>query len=198
MFAPLTLGLEMPKQADRLDPRVWRAALMCALARSNEGLVLCDRDLSIVYATARAVDLLERFGASERVLGADLGTIVEAQLAAADATFATRVVGKKCTLYVAASRINGVAPVHVGVWLREEVLRDDRLFASLKDRFGVSHRGFQLAQLVRRGLTNRQISDALGLTESTVKFYLHQLYRECGVSNRTSLIALIDEVLKGS
>ena len=76
--------------------------------------------------------------------------------------------------------------------MREEILRDDLLYASLKEQFGVSPREFQLAQLVRKGLSNRAIAEQLHLTESTVKVYLHRLYRACGVPSRTGLIALFE------
>ena len=61
----------------------------------------------------------------------------------------------------------------------------------------ITPRGFQLAQLVRQGLTNKAIAQQLRLTESTVKVYLHHLYRDCGVSSRTSLVALLERSARG-
>ncbi len=80
------------------------------------------------------------------------------------------------------------------IFLREELARDDDLYALLREKFAVTLRGFQLARLVRTGLTNRQIAATLHLTESTVKGYLHRLYRACGVQSRTGLIALLDRL----
>ena len=77
-------------------------------------------------------------------------------------------------------------------WLREEMRRDDRLYAALNEQYGLSRRAFQLALLVRQGLTNREIARELRLSEATVKVYLHQLYRACGVASRTALIALME------
>ena len=39
------------------------------------------------------------------------------------------------------------------------------------------------------GMTNRQIADALGIREDTVKKHLHKAYTKLGVRNRTQLIA---------
>jgi DNA-binding NarL/FixJ family response regulator len=97
-------------------------------------------------------------------------------------------------VYVSAVVLSGSHARHVAVWLREELLRDDRLFERLASRFGVTHRGFQLAQLVARGLSNREIAEQLKLSEATVKAYLHQLYRDCSVSSRTALVALLEEI----
>ena len=45
----------------------------------------------------------------------------------------------------------------------------------------------QLAALVAQGLRNREIAARLGITEGTVKVYLHGLYDKLGVASRTEL-----------
>ena len=44
--------------------------------------------------------------------------------------------------------------------------------------------------LVAQGLRNRAIAEELGLTEGTVKVYLHRIYEKLGVSSRTELAIL--------
>ena len=44
-----------------------------------------------------------------------------------------------------------------------------------------------IVALVAQGLRNREIGDELGMTEGTVKVYLHRIYEKLGVSNRTEL-----------
>jgi two-component system nitrate/nitrite response regulator NarP len=44
--------------------------------------------------------------------------------------------------------------------------------------------------LVAQGMRNRAIADELGLTEGTVKVYLHRIYEKLGVSSRTELAIL--------
>ena len=47
-----------------------------------------------------------------------------------------------------------------------------------------------LVTLVRQGLSNREIARTLGITEGTVKVYLHGIYQKVGVENRTALALL--------
>ena len=45
----------------------------------------------------------------------------------------------------------------------------------------------QLIRFVREGLRNREIAPKLGVTEGTVKTYLHAVFEKLGVTNRTEL-----------
>jgi two-component system nitrate/nitrite response regulator NarP len=45
----------------------------------------------------------------------------------------------------------------------------------------------QIAAEVGRGLRNREIADALAMSEGTVKVYLHTIYQKLGIKNRTEL-----------
>jgi two-component system nitrate/nitrite response regulator NarL len=45
----------------------------------------------------------------------------------------------------------------------------------------------ELIELVRQGLRNRDIAARLGVTEGTVKVYLHAIFDKLGVDNRTEL-----------
>jgi two-component system, NarL family, nitrate/nitrite response regulator NarL len=51
----------------------------------------------------------------------------------------------------------------------------------------LSPREAELVSLVRQGLRNRDIAERLGITEGTVKVYLHGIFEKTGVSNRTEL-----------
>jgi len=60
---------------------------------------------------------------------------------------------------------------------------------------GLSVRERQLVALLRRGYSNRAVAAALGLTEGTVKIYLHHLFRKLDVDSRMRLVARIDELV---
>jgi two-component system nitrate/nitrite response regulator NarP len=47
-----------------------------------------------------------------------------------------------------------------------------------------------IVALVMRGTRNREIAAELGITEGTVKVYLHALYQKLGIDNRTELAVL--------
>lgn len=46
-----------------------------------------------------------------------------------------------------------------------------------------------------KGMTNRQIADALSISVATVKFHLANVYRKLGVSNRTAAVQRAPDVL---
>jgi len=52
-----------------------------------------------------------------------------------------------------------------------------------------------LVDLVRQGLRNRDIAERLGVTEGTVKVYLHGIFDKVGVENRTELAMQAAELL---
>jgi len=55
----------------------------------------------------------------------------------------------------------------------------------------------ELVELVRQGLRNRDIASQLGVTEGTVKVYLHAIFDKVGVDNRTELAMRAKELLGG-
>lgn len=53
----------------------------------------------------------------------------------------------------------------------------------------------QLVGFVRSGLRNREIARQLGVTEGTVKAYLHAMFEKLGIGSRTELAIRADEFL---
>ena len=51
----------------------------------------------------------------------------------------------------------------------------------------LTRRERELIELVRQGLRNRDIAAELGVTEGTVKVYLHAIFDKLQVENRTEL-----------
>lgn len=71
---------------------------------------------------------------------------------------------------------------------------DAQLRAALEPRAGeaaLAPRELLVARLVGLGLRNREIAARMGLTEGTVKVYLHNLFAKVGVATRTELALLI-------
>jgi two-component system, NarL family, nitrate/nitrite response regulator NarL len=48
----------------------------------------------------------------------------------------------------------------------------------------------EIAKLVGRGMRNREIAESLGMSEGTIKVYLHAIYQKLGIDNRTELALL--------
>jgi DNA-binding NarL/FixJ family response regulator len=58
-------------------------------------------------------------------------------------------------------------------------------------------REHQVAMLVVRGLTNKEIARQLGITEGTVKLHVHNILRKLGVRSRYALCLLYGHATTG-
>ncbi|MDD3765348.1 MAG: LuxR C-terminal-related transcriptional regulator [Nevskiales bacterium] len=59
----------------------------------------------------------------------------------------------------------------------------------------LTEREAELLRLVEAGFPNRQLADALLITEATVKWHLHNIYGKIGVRNRTAAAARARELM---
>jgi two-component system nitrate/nitrite response regulator NarP len=83
-------------------------------------------------------------------------------------------------------------------WFDPELAKRARRLASGSvRRIPLAPRERQLIGFVRKGLRNREIAEQLGVTEGTVKVYLHAIFEKLGVGNRTELAIRADEFLVG-
>ena len=81
-------------------------------------------------------------------------------------------------------------------WFDPELTRRARqLSGGSSRRVSLAPRERQLIGFVRKGLRNREIAEQLGVTEGTVKVYLHAIFEKLGVNNRTELAIRADEFL---
>lgn len=53
---------------------------------------------------------------------------------------------------------------------------------------GLSNRESEVAELVSKGLSNKEVASQLFVTEKTVKFHLTNIYKKMGVKSRAQLI----------
>jgi two-component system nitrate/nitrite response regulator NarP len=73
-------------------------------------------------------------------------------------------------------------------WVDPEVAdRIGAVRARAKSGPSLTARERELVELVSKGLRNRDIAGELGVTEGTVKVYLHGIFEKFGVENRTEL-----------
>lgn len=88
-----------------------------------------------------------------------------------------------------------------GTWIDPELsARTQELTEAYGDRRrpALAPRERQLIRFVRQGLRNREIAKELGVTEGTVKVYLHGVFDKLGVNSRTELAIRADEFLTES
>jgi two-component system nitrate/nitrite response regulator NarP len=87
---------------------------------------------------------------------------------------------------------------HGRTWIDPELKeRSKELARAWKDRgrTTLAPRERQLIGFIRQGLRNRAIAEQLGVTEGTVKTYLHAIFQKVGVHSRTELAMRADEFL---
>ena len=88
---------------------------------------------------------------------------------------------------------------HGRTWIDPDLgLRARQLARSGRKTASLAPRERQLIGFVRSGLRNREIAEQLGVTEGTVKTYLHAVFAKLGVNSRTELAIRADEFLAGN
>ena len=87
---------------------------------------------------------------------------------------------------------------HGRTWIDPDLAQRAKDLAASAKRYGrasLAPRERQLIGFVRKGLRNREIAEQLGVTEGTVKVYLHAVFAKLGVNSRTELAIRADEFL---
>lgn len=81
-------------------------------------------------------------------------------------------------------------------WVDPEIAeRTAQVKERIAQRPSLTPRERELVDLVRQGLRNRDIAAQLGVTEGTVKVYLHAIFDKLGVDNRTELAMRAPDLL---
>ena len=78
-------------------------------------------------------------------------------------------------------------------WIDKEAMKlvMDAMSRASQPEPELTPREWQIADLVKLGLRNKEIANELRITEGTVKMYLHTLYEKLGIGSRTELAMFI-------
>ena len=74
---------------------------------------------------------------------------------------------------------------------RVVTLDDPALLEAVFDAFAVSKREGEVAELILKGMSNKEIEDALFISMNTVKNHIYNLYRKLGVNSRGQFVSLL-------
>ena len=75
-----------------------------------------------------------------------------------------------------------------------EAKSEQERFDDFSDRYELSSREREILQLILAGQSNPEMAGTLYISESTVKFHIHNLLKKTGCENRVSLVALYRSV----
>jgi ATP/maltotriose-dependent transcriptional regulator MalT len=177
---------------------VTQALALACLGQSDEAMLKVDEAL----ATSRAVEIPFLASAARAIVaqhrGLEAVAAAEASTLIEEARRLPYVDGLLTVVRGAPNlgRLMACAPRH-RVWFRDVLNQsgDAALvrilgFGSPRGSSGdaLSRREAEVYSLVRAGLTNRQIAEALFLSEATVKVHVHRVYGKLGVHNRAQAI----------
>lgn len=156
---------------------------LSAIAEFNPDLVVLD----IAMPGGSGLDVLRtmRSNGDERPVIILTATIDDLQLADALSMAVDGIVMKNSD---PAHLLDCLEAVRRGrQWLDPELAERAADFAQGRMPAALSPRERELVGLVKQGLRNREIASRLGITEGTVKVYLHAIFEKLGVSSRTEL-----------
>jgi DNA-binding CsgD family transcriptional regulator len=81
----------------------------------------------------------------------------------------------------------------------EQVAEREAVNAADRERFGLTDREWEVAQVLTQGLTNKEIGSALGITEPTVKAHIKHIMEKMKCSTRTAIVShLAGSLARGS
>lgn len=83
--------------------------------------------------------------------------------------------------------IAAIRRVHAGEYVYDISLLD-RLIATVPAATDPTVRELEVMRALARGLTNREIGDALGLSEHTIEFHLRNVYAKLGAASRADAL----------
>jgi two-component system nitrate/nitrite response regulator NarL len=98
----------------------------------------------------------------------------------------------------AASLPQGIRDVMAGkVWFDQEMLQDAiSVQSKVRTKSDLTQRERQVLSYVFEGLANKQIAEKIGVSESSVKATLQQLFSKTGVHTRSQLVRIALEQYK--
>lgn len=86
---------------------------------------------------------------------------------------------------------NGAKPTSIMVLLERIIKKHDIDFQEVKTRFELTGREAEVLVQICAGLTNKEISEKLFISEYTVKDHIKKLMYKIGASSRAEIIAHI-------
>ncbi len=211
MFARGVLSIEMDNGVplDRSDPgrrllgkpdphdeRTDLAAggLLRVLEALDRGVLLVEAGGRVRFANALARQAMDQLGGTGSLIPAALARAIEEEAEAPPEGFSQTVKVEATRTAQYDMRWRSMPGGHRLVVLSPARASRAALIEQLRQQFGATLQEARIALLIREGLSNQEIADHLGLSQSTVKTYVSRLFVACNIRTRTRLIVLLDQI----
>jgi DNA-binding NarL/FixJ family response regulator len=176
-----------------------RAAAVILAETTRSGVLLCDTKGNVLYANSSFKRLLVSDPEAERVRREI------SRVATGVATLMTRRTSTSVAVHRASSKVRtATAQYKISAVFMEEswtgggaaivVLVDPTTTrgldaGELATRFGLTRREVEVAQLVRHGLSSRQVAEALHLSVNTARRHIERLLLKLNVHSRSAAVS---------
>lgn len=179
-------------------------------SRKSPGIVIVDGQNKIVHVNSNAWDVLALLREQGTVSGDALMPTVLLQVchaaqahvrenlespAPANADMVRLIMTSKGHVLLRALTLEGgskLSPHKRRVLvLLEQVVERSHGSAELKERFGLTDREYAVARILVKGYTNKEIGNALNISEPTVKAHLNHIMQKLKCSTRTGVVSLM-------
>jgi DNA-binding NarL/FixJ family response regulator len=168
-----------------------------ALEIKDKGIILLNEYHDIIYTDTKAKEILSRFMDNDAAVGVESPSLPD-QLSQCLQDFCSR--NDRVVHYDLSLREE---IQDVGVTIKHEVSADKTLYKIILKLgksclntegllgFGLTARQSEITALVCKGLSTKDVSDKLCISQFTVDNHLRKIYEKMNVRNRTSLAHLI-------
>jgi DNA-binding NarL/FixJ family response regulator len=164
------------------------------VARTRPDLVLLDLQLPGLDGLSCLALLRERHPKATVVVfsGVDEREAIDKVLLGGAAAFVSKSITPSDLPAVLRQALHGTvhfAAPHVSRVAVAQATRQSQ-HAEVRRETGLTARELEILESVARGLSNRAVGEELFLSDQTVKFHLHKIYRKLRVTNRTEATRL--------
>lgn len=189
--------LKIDSKADIVECETWDCTLLDLIRSETSEIIFLDLNIMGVNWFQRVSELLSTIQYSKVVLIADtIDTDILIKC------FEAGIIG-----YIPYEDLDEKLPdilrllIHHGLYVPRLLVSHKKENTASEDELELNHKAYQLPEggsLTRRqvqvlkylqeGLSNKQISAQMGITEPTVKLHIHGLFHKLGATNRTQIV----------
>lgn len=168
--------------------------------RLTPGVLIFDINNQLLYLNKEVLEMIpemqtvvktERIKISKEIY--NLCDQVKSTASAASTVWEVEHSGLHCSLraFFIGRHGEDMKPTHIMVLIERIIEKHDIDFEKARTNFKLTNRELEVLRLLCYGLTNREISEKLSISEHTVKDYIKKIMLKTEVNSRSKIIAIL-------